>query len=73
VTRCETCRFWTATHKMADTSEVAGACRFDPPEPGPGNGLGRWPFTLAAHWCGKHESRYGEAANMPVLHDRLKA
>jgi hypothetical protein len=51
---CSRCRFWD---KDKHSPRELGWCRINPPVRDDESGLGYWPRTSPAEWCGKFETR----------------
>jgi len=55
---CETCRFWDLSVQSANAQpDTTGLCRKKAPDAHPFTGMGNWPFTEDADWCGEHQAR----------------
>jgi hypothetical protein len=65
IRNCENCRHWALIGGVvAFGGGQAGECRAGSPLRG-GDGWGRWPLTLATHWCGHYAFPDGYVRELP--------
>lgn len=55
VENCGTCRFWDNSTQHRDRPDESGLCRKRPPRRFSCTGMGVWPLTEDADWCGSYE------------------